>query len=124
METKGVNFILVAIIFVGGLFVPTKSESITNQDCCPYNPYTNDTLMHKAEAYLQSLKEENKNNYYATCNDNDSLHYVVKRKDLKIKSLKKELTIKPKEIIITKVDTIVVKEKRNFWGKTKIDTIK
>jgi hypothetical protein len=84
--------------------------------------YDCDTILwKKAEIYLDSLKICNEKEIKNTYKKVDSLEVEIFVKDKKIISLKNEVLKKPKEIIIR--DTIVVETKRNFWGKTKTDTL-
>jgi hypothetical protein len=112
-----IGFLVVLLIPIIGFDKP----KITDEKC-----YDCDTLLwQKAEIYLDSLKNCNEKHIKQTYKKVDSLEVEIFVKDKKIVSLKKEVSKKPKEIIIK--DTVFldrnIETKKNFWGKTKTDTI-
>jgi hypothetical protein len=112
MEIKITSIILLIAFVFFGQVSPEKKE------CCPTNTYKNDKLMEKAEIYLKELKKKNKDGFQNAIHEIDSLK---NRKLLNKKVVKKEFKIIRDTLRV--YDTLYIIEKRNFWGKTKIDTI-
>lgn len=113
---------IIALFFMPFFYEEKDKEQ--EKDCkdCDKNLWDRSTI------YLDSLKKESMKVVIDNKLQVDSLGNVIEIKDgiikvqgSKINSLKNELQVKPKEIIIR--DTVVIKETKSFWGKTKTDTI-
>lgn len=132
METKTASLLMCFLFLVWG-FIKNESEKITQTKSNKIKYCQNDSLCYHAEIYLDSLKKSNKKKFIKTIKDKDSLRVEVVEMQFELKNTTEKLhkteillNNKPKEIIVEKIvkDTVFIKEKKNFWGTTKIDTIK
>lgn len=128
METK-IGSLLMCFLFLIWGFIKNESEKIKQPESKKIDYCQNDSICYYADIYLDSLKKTNKEEFIKTIKDKDSLFIEVvdvkfdlKNTTEKLNETKELLEEKPKEIIIK--DTIFIKEKKNFWGSIKTDTIK
>jgi len=128
MGTKIVSLLMCFLFLIFGV-IKNEPEKITKTETKKIDYCQNDSLCYYADIYLDSLKKTNKEEFIETIKDKNSLYVEVvdakfhlKNTTEKLNNTKKLLLEKPKEIIIK--DTIFIKEKKNFWGSIKTDTIK
>jgi hypothetical protein len=131
METK-IGSLLMCFLFLIWGFIKNESEKITHTKSNKLKYCQNDSLCYYAEIYLDSLKKSNKKEFIKTIKDKDSLGVEVFKTQFKLKNTTEKLHKtenllykKPKEIVVERIikDTVFIKEKKNFWGTTKFDTI-
>ena len=124
MVNKGLILVLLLFssLFIGGKKIKTE--------CFDCEQEKKDSIIWaKSTLYLDSLRKEALKVVVDKKLQVDSLGNIIEVKDKtinfqkkQINNLKEDLQEKPKEIIIR--DTIVVSEKKSFWGRVKVDTIK
>ena len=86
--------------------------------------FENEKIVKKTIKKVKKLDSTNKKintDLKYTKNELIETKIVLSESQKKNNFLKKKLNEKPKEIVI--IDTIFIKEKKNFWGSKKIDTI-
>ena len=86
--------------------------------------FENEKIVKKTIKKVKKLDSTNKKintDLKYTKNELIETKIVLSESQKKNNFLKKKLNEKPKEIVI--IDTIFIKEKKNFWGSKKTDTI-
>jgi len=113
-------------LFVYSIFLqPKKKHEIEIcTSCDELNKKKNDYLLIEAEKYLKSLKENNRKSFVKKIQTIDKLKITIENKNVqlidygdKIKILSEKIQQK------TNIDTVIIKQRKSFWGKLKTDTI-